>query len=57
MSDLLMSIDLYEVRPRKDHRGFVDLISDALSFGRLWYAQPNAVGTVIDYAKCDSGFR
>jgi len=24
-----MSIDLYEVRPRKDHRG-VDLISDAL---------------------------
>ena len=25
--DLLMSIDLYEVRPRKDHRG-VDLISD-----------------------------
>jgi hypothetical protein len=31
-----MSIDLYEVRPRKDHRG-VDLISDALPFGRLWY--------------------
>jgi hypothetical protein len=26
---------LYEVRPRKDHRG-VDLISDALLFGRLW---------------------
>jgi hypothetical protein len=25
---------LYEVRPRKDHRG-VDLISDALPFGRL----------------------
>jgi inner membrane protein len=25
----------YEVRPRKDHRG-VDLISDALPFGRLW---------------------
>ena len=24
----------YEVRPRKDHRG-VDLISDALPFGRL----------------------
>jgi hypothetical protein len=32
----------YEVRPRKDHRG-VDLISDALRFGRLWYAEPNAV--------------
>jgi hypothetical protein len=28
---------VYEVRPRKDHRG-VDLISDALPFGRLWYA-------------------
>ena len=25
----------YEVRPRKDHRG-VDLIADALPFGRLW---------------------
>ena len=25
---------IYEVRPRKDHRG-VDLISDALPFGRL----------------------
>jgi hypothetical protein len=33
---------VYEVRPRKDHRG-VDLISDALPFGRLWYAEPNAV--------------
>jgi hypothetical protein len=27
-----------KVRPRKDHRG-VDLISDALPFGRLWYGQ------------------
>jgi hypothetical protein len=35
------------VRPRKDLRG-VDLISDALAFGRLWYEQaPDA----IDYAK------
>jgi len=32
----------YEVRPRKDHRG-VDLISDALPFGRLWYSEPNAI--------------
>jgi len=32
----------YEVRPRKDKRGF-DLISDVLPFGRLWYAEPNAV--------------
>jgi hypothetical protein len=41
---------LYEVRPRKDHRG-VDLISDALPFGRLWYGEPNAVSNAIDYAK------
>jgi hypothetical protein len=27
---------VYEIRPRKDKRG-VDLISDALPFGRLWY--------------------
>jgi hypothetical protein len=33
---------VYEVRPRKDHRG-VDLISDALRFGRLWYGEPNAI--------------
>jgi hypothetical protein len=26
----------YEVRPRNDHRD-VDLIGDALPFGRLWY--------------------
>jgi hypothetical protein len=29
----------YEIRPRKGHRG-VDLISDALPFGRLWYGEP-----------------
>jgi hypothetical protein len=33
----------YEIRPRKDHRG-VDLISDMLPFGRLWYGEPNAIG-------------
>jgi len=33
---------VYEVRPRKDHRG-VDLISDALPFGRLWYGEQNAI--------------
>jgi hypothetical protein len=38
---------VYEVRPRKDHRG-VDLISDALPFGGLWYTEiPHAIG----YAK------
>jgi hypothetical protein len=41
---------VYEIRPRKDHRG-VDLISDALRFGRLWYGEPNAVEHAIDYAK------
>ena len=39
-----MNEDVYEVRPRKDKRG-VDLISDALPFGRLWYDTPdNAIG-------------
>ncbi len=36
--------------PRKDHRG-VNLISDALPFGRLWYGEPNAISNAIDYAK------
>jgi hypothetical protein len=40
----------YEVRPRKDHRG-VDLISDALPFGRLWYDGLDAVNNAIGYAK------
>ena len=40
----------YEVRPRQDHRG-VDLISNALPFGRLWYGEPNAVSNAVDYAK------
>jgi hypothetical protein len=41
---------VYEVRPRKDKRG-VDLISDALPFGRLWYGDANAVANAIGYAK------
>jgi hypothetical protein len=41
---------VYEVRPRKDKRG-VDLISDTLPFGRLWYVEPNAVSNAIGYAK------
>jgi len=41
---------IYEIRPRKDKRG-VDLISDVLPFGKLWYGQPNAVGNAIGYAK------
>lgn len=41
---------VYEVRPRKDKRG-VDLISDALPFGGLWYDDPNAISNAIGYAK------
>jgi hypothetical protein len=41
---------VYEVRPRKDHRG-VNLISDVLPFGRLWYGGPNAVSNAVGYAK------
>jgi hypothetical protein len=38
--------DVLEVRPRKDHRG-VDLISDALPFGPLWYGAPDAIANPI----------
>jgi hypothetical protein len=30
----------YEICPRRDKHG-LDLISDALPFGRLWYGEPN----------------
>ena len=33
---------VYEVRPLKDKSG-VDLISDALPFGRLWYGDPPVI--------------
>ncbi len=36
---------LFAVCPRG-----VDLISDALPFGRLWYGEPNAVASAIGYA-------
>jgi hypothetical protein len=44
------STHVYEVRPRRDNRGF-DLISDVLPFGRLWYGEPNAINNAIGYAK------
>jgi len=44
-----MSPHVYEVRSRKDKRG-VDLISDVLPFGRLCYAEPNAISNAIGYA-------
>jgi|SRR4029450_5567378 hypothetical protein len=41
----------YEVRPRKDKRG-VDLISDVLPFGCLWYDTPdNAIGYAMHYSR------
>jgi hypothetical protein len=50
MSNQSLQSTTYEVRPRKDHRG-VDLISDALQFGRLWYGEPNAISNAIEYAQ------
>jgi len=47
------TIHVYEVRPRKDRRGF-DLMSDVLPFGRLWYDGPNAVTNATGYATHDS---
>jgi hypothetical protein len=41
---------VYEIRPRKDHRG-VDLISDVLPFGHLCYGEPNAISNATSYAK------
>jgi hypothetical protein len=41
---------VYEVCRRKDHRG-VNLISDVLPFGRLWYGEPDAIANAIGYAK------
>ena len=46
---------IYEVRPRKDKRGF-DLISDALPFGRLWYQDADAaVGYAQIYSRSHRG--
>jgi hypothetical protein len=42
-------MDSYEVRPRRDKRG-VDLISNVLPFGRLWYAGPGSIGNALGYA-------
>jgi hypothetical protein len=50
LAPMTSSQHLYEVRPRKDHRG-VDLISDGLPFGRLWYGEPNAATNAVGYAK------
>jgi hypothetical protein len=39
-----------ESRQNGSTRAF-DLISDALPFGRLWYAEPNAISNAVGYAK------
>ncbi len=41
---------VYEVSPRKAHRG-VNLISDVLPFGALWYGEPNAISNAVNYAR------
>jgi hypothetical protein len=46
----IQATHVYEVRPRKDKRG-VDLISDVLPFGQLWYGEPNADSNAIGYAE------
>jgi hypothetical protein len=55
---IIGSKHFYEVRPRKDKRGF-DLVSDALPFGALWYVfaresqrlrpSPNSIRPYSDY--------
>ena len=47
---LAFPLHLYEIKPCKDKRG-VDLISNALPFGGLWYDGPNAVANAIGYAQ------
>jgi len=41
---------VYEIRPRKDHRG-VDLISAVLPFSRLLYGGANAISNAIGYVQ------
>jgi hypothetical protein len=48
VEDKLMHV--YEIRPRKDHRG-VDLISDVLPFGGLWNGEPDAISNATGCAK------
>jgi hypothetical protein len=45
-----ISTHIYEIRPRADKHG-IDLISDALPFGRLWHGEPNAMGYAKFYSR------
>jgi hypothetical protein len=46
----LADIAVEQFAQRKAPYGF-DLISDAVPFGRLWYAGPDAVANAIGYAE------
>jgi len=46
----VQNLHVYEVRPRKNRRGF-DLISDRLPFGALWYLDAAAA---VGYPKFNS---
>jgi hypothetical protein len=48
--DVIQEKRSYDIRLRRDHRG-VDLISEALPFGGLWYGGPNVVSNAVDYRK------
>jgi hypothetical protein len=39
---------VYEIQPRRDRRG-VDLISDALPIGRLWYDNAEAAASHAEF--------
>jgi hypothetical protein len=55
MEHIQGSVHVYEVRPRKDRRGF-DLLSDALPFRRLWYHdQGAAIGYANFYSRSQPG--
>ena len=41
---------VYEIRPRKDRRGF-NLIGDRLPLGLLWFEGPDAIVDAVIYAK------
>src|SRR5215467_1848961 len=45
-----VSMHTFEIRLRKKDKRGVDLISDALPFGRLWYGGPNAISNAVGYA-------
>jgi hypothetical protein len=47
---MISSQHVYEIRPRKDRRG-LDLISDRLPLGLLWFEGPDAFVDAVNYAK------